>query len=113
MEWANIDLSPLPPTLTAIKIVFNILRGVAYWIIFHRLRYDPLPKNYSLLVRWIRIIGNDYCKDGVPAHTSSNGIYICEEITSQCEGQIKRISQLDGYVEVIDTNWNEDYHDEL
>jgi len=33
------------PDLTAIKIVLNILRGVEYWIIFHLLRYDPLPKN--------------------------------------------------------------------
>lgn len=56
----------------------------------------------SLLGRWIRAIGNDYCP-GDTTHTSRNGRYTCEKISDYCEGQIIKLTSNNnnGNVEVI------------
>mmetsp|Transcript_32118 Transcript_32118/g.61854 ORF Transcript_32118/g.61854 Transcript_32118/m.61854 type:complete len:521 (-) Transcript_32118:302-1864(-) len=64
----------------------------------------------SMLGRWIRGSGNEYCPG--PEHfekrkgmevptTSRNGRYKCDEIKSECEGQIVRLDS-DGSVTILD-----------
>ena len=52
----------------------------------------------SSLGRWFRNSGNEYC----PGHElhSSNGRYLCQEISEQCEGQIVKLTA-NGNVEMI------------
>jgi len=54
----------------------------------------------SALGRWIRAMGNEYCR-GDEMYMSSNGRFVCDKIESRCEGQIVRIDR-DGTVQVLD-----------